>query len=160
MAPTPTLPALAPLSTCSYKEFPDKHPAGPIPVQFANSTPRTLRYNAKRFAVPSGYPLRSTFHLPKPEFTERYRRRVLDNRAQIEEEIAAVRKAAKVGPEHPLVLLCFENPLGKLKEGQPLWCHRTIFAALWTELTGQPIQELGQIVMAETAATERELGLF
>jgi len=40
--------------------------------------------------------------------------------------------------EKPIVLLCFED----LRLGDPVWCHRKLFADWWKEKTGEIIAEL------------------
>ena len=42
--------------------------------------------------------------------------------------------------DHRLVLLCFED-LSKPGE----WCHRSIFATWWKEVTGDEVRELGPV---------------
>ncbi|GAA4598835.1 hypothetical protein GCM10023194_77400 [Planotetraspora phitsanulokensis] len=56
--------------------------------------------------------------------------------AAIRTELAGI--AAPLEPGRPLVLLCFDR-----LDREGVWCHRTLFAAWWHEVTGQEVPEFG-----------------
>lgn len=142
-------------ATCSFPEYKPEIVGG-IPVRSSNGTPRyTLKYPLPH-AMPVTFPHRSYMRRPLPEFRALYRRQIervgLD---MLRKEIERIRVAAGAGEDVRLVLLCFEQ-LGK-KPG--VWCHRHIFAALWTEMTGEDVPEYGSAPKPPEIRSEQS-GLF
>ncbi|WP_367139334.1 hypothetical protein [Saccharothrix sp. HUAS TT1] len=151
--------------TCSFPEY--ALPADEaIPVRSANGFPRyKIRYPLVH-ALPSTFPAKEWVFggLGRDEFTQRYLDMMNTDGYvdRVREEAAVIRRAMGVAEDFPLALLCFEQLAKKPAKGKGTpWCHRTIFAAGWTQLTGEPVRELGAVPMPETAAEERALdGLF
>lgn len=88
--------------------------------------------------------------LPSDVFEERYHAKLTDVGVDV---IASKLRAIAVAEGDPrLVLLCFE---ALDKPGAS--CHRTMFARWWTQMTGEPVTELGPTSPTPTAD---EPGLF
>ncbi|MET8681850.1 hypothetical protein ABZW18_30780 [Streptomyces sp. NPDC004647] len=120
------------LFTNRYQEY---VPAQGVPVRITLGAPRfRLPYQLKH-AVRELAPRREYFSKPLPEFTAAYRAD-LDQlgAARIAELLHEI--AGQEG-EHRLVLLCFED-LSDPKQ----WCHRTVFASWWKDVTGDAVREL------------------
>ncbi|MFF3665428.1 hypothetical protein [Microtetraspora malaysiensis] len=122
------------IATCTYQEF---VPAMGHPVRTTVGHPRfPLAYQLAghaRLITPLG----TMLGRPLDAYTLLYRRHLAASGVDaIRAELAEI--AARHEAGRPLVLLCFD----KLdKPGN--WCHRSQFAAWWTEHTGEPVPELG-----------------
>jgi len=139
-----------PLATCSYTEY--RTEMG-IPVRFTVGAPRwRLPYTlagVARLCTPT----RAMLSLPKDAYALAYRRHLAaaEGSGRGLDAIAAelVRLAVdahledRPEGEQRLVLLCFERLNETAKGGGENWCHRSMFAAWWTEQTGQEVPELG-----------------
>lgn len=81
-------------------------------------------------------PDRTMLKLPQPEFRAAYFDKL--DAVGLEGITAAMAEIAERVDHQRLVLLCFDR-LNK----PGVWCHRTLFAEWWQNLTGEQIPELG-----------------
>lgn len=123
------------LFTLDYKRMTTDHG---VAVRTSNGAPRwKLKYplvHAVRETFPA-WPLVKA-KLPHEEFAEKYRAAL----TEVGVDVIASRFRAIVAAEGDprLVLLCFDD---LAKPG--VTCHRTVFGRWWTEMTGDPVTELG-----------------
>lgn len=126
--------------------------SGLAPIAISRGLPKwPLRYQIAGHLLELA-PRREVFHLPRPAFEHAYGR-------QLEElDLGALagrfRAIADVAGVAGCVLLCFEDV--RLPDA---WCHRTLFAQLWQERTGEAVPELGEPTCPDCGApwTTREL---
>ncbi|AJC58550.1 hypothetical protein [Streptomyces sp. 769] len=121
------------LFTNRYQAF---QPSQGVPVRITLGAPRFKLPYSLTHAVRELAPRRDYFSKPLAEFTAAYRAD-LDafGAAWIAERLTAISKGQG---DHRLVLLCFEDLSDPAQ-----WCHRSIFAAWWKDVTGDEVRELG-----------------
>ncbi|MGA5497735.1 hypothetical protein ACPCSP_25565 [Streptomyces cinereoruber] len=123
------------LATCTYQEF---KPDMGTPVRTTVGHPRfALSYQLAGHAR-LVTPTRPLLKIEARDAYEFSYRRMLEGHVfgNIQREL--LRIAGAYDLDSPVVLLCFDrlNVPGN-------WCHRTMFAAWWTEQTGDEVPELG-----------------
>ena len=130
------------LATCSYSEF---KPTMGVSVRISLGGPRWWKTPPQ--AQVSEITPRSTYLRGTTDeeyidaYTEQLARYGVD---RIRERFDRIRQ--EVDAEGPLVLMCFEK-LGTWNGGARKgdWCHRSMFAWWWREMTGEVIPELGDV---------------
>ncbi|MGC0418385.1 hypothetical protein [Embleya sp. AB8] len=136
------------LATCTFQEFASTMGA---PIRTTAGAPRwTLGYqlggHARSITPPRNL---LSAELPQDAYEFTYRRFL--NTTGVDTIRAELESLAVANASQPLVLLCFD------RLNQPNgWCHRTMFAAWWTEQTGDQIPELG----AQMPTYQPQMSLF
>lgn len=120
------------LFTNRYQAF---QPTQGVPVRITLGAPRFKLAYPLTHSVRELAPRRDYLSRPEPEFTTAYRAD-LDQLGPV--RIAErLRQITEAEGDHRLVLLCFED-LSDPKQ----WCHRTVFASWWKDVTGDAVREL------------------
>lgn len=139
-------------ATCSFPEFkPDEMPG--VPVRTSIGFPRYRLSYGLVHTMPELFPDRAmlrkeTLAEYAPLYLAKIRAVGVDG---VRAAAARVRAAAKVGEDVPLVLLCFDQLWKRIPNN---FCHRTLFAAWWTQETGEEVPEYGRVLAAEIRAQE------
>lgn len=124
------------LFTLNYARF---KPEMGTPVRTSNGAPRyrlgyDLDHSVKEVFPP--WALVKGNH-PREVFRDRYRAHLA---TQGVDKMASRFRAIAVATGEPrLVLLCFEA----IDKSPDNWCHRTMFAEWWQDMTGEQVRELG-----------------
>jgi hypothetical protein len=132
-----------PLATCSYSGFDRKMGTA---VSITRHAPRWIKLPDPRWTDQPHWPSvriltpgAEYFHrgLPADEFAKCY---LADLNLRGPERVAEALRAVPCDDTGQLVLLCFESAAEIA--ANPWACHRRIFAAWWTGLTGRDVPEL------------------
>ncbi|MFC7791376.1 hypothetical protein [Streptomyces cinereoruber] len=126
------------LATCTYQEF---TPNMGTPVRTTAGAPRFPLSYALAGHARLITPTRDLLKIKSRDAYEWGYRRLLNGNTldNIQRELFAIAGAFDL--DTPLVLLCFDR-LDRLTPPDD-WCHRSMFAAWWTERTGVEVPELG-----------------
>lgn len=119
------------LFTCNYTSF--RTDMGTA-VRSSNGAPRWALKYPLDWTAPETFPPRAIMRLPQDTFRDRYRDHL--NTAGLDVIASRFRAIAAAEDDPRIVLLCFE----KLETGS--WCHRTLFAEWWHDMTGETVSEL------------------